>query len=197
MDISLNSAIPGYSYTLQNKNDVNSDELKSADELKEEKKSSQKDTIGIKELTEGEKTQVLDLQARDAEVKAHEAAHQGGGGGAATYTYQQGPDGKMYAIGGEVPISLETGSTPEETIANAMQVIAAATAPANPSSQDMAVAASAKSMIIKAQQEKAKELIQETEGHETYKKESKSKDYFGVNSNPKGTNSNLGLDISA
>ncbi len=196
MNISLNSSIPGYNYTLQSKEGT-STELKSSKELKEEPKQDKKDTIGIKELSEGEKAQVIDLQARDAEVKAHEAAHQGGGGGAATYTYQQGPDGKMYAIGGEVPISLKTGSTPEETIANAMQVIAAATAPANPSSQDMSVAASAKSMIIKAQQEKANELMEATEGYDTYKKEVASNASFGGDSNPGGTNPLSSLDISA
>jgi len=194
MNISLTSSIPGYSYTLQSKEE-NSGELKSAQELDQEDEASKKDAIGIKELSDAEKKQVIDLQARDAEVKTHEAAHQGGGGGAATYTYQQGPDGKMYAIGGEVSISLESGSTPEETIANAMQVIAAATAPANPSSQDMAVAASAKSMIIKAQQEKAKELLDVTEGHDTYKKEKEAN--FAVDSNPDGTNPDMGLDISA
>jgi len=194
MNISLNSSIPGYNYTLKSK-DETPDEIKTPKELEEEEKSDNENTIGVKELSEGEKEQVIDLQARDAEVKAHEAAHQGGGGGAATYTYQQGPDGKMYAIGGEVSISLESGSTPEETIANAQQVIAAATAPANPSSQDMAVAASAKSMIIKAQQEKAKELIDEAEGKEAYKVASiKGAD---VQSNEEGMNPLSSLNISA
>lgn len=194
MNINLNSNIPGYSYTFKNKNET-ADELKTPQETSEDKKTEEKDSIGITELTKGERAQVIDLQARDTEVKAHEAAHQGGGGGAATYTYQQGPDGKMYAIGGEVPISLESGSSPEETIANAQQVIAAATAPANPSSQDMSVAASAKSMIIKAQQEKAKELIDQTEGRETYKVESiKGAD---IESKEEGINPLSSLDISA
>ena len=196
MNISLNSSIPGYSYTFKGKEDVDSTELKSSDEVEQEHDVAQEDTLGIKELSEGEKAQVVDLQARDAEVKAHEAAHQGGGGGAATYTYQQGPDGKMYAIGGEVPISLETGSTPEETISNAMQVIAAATAPANPSAQDMAVAASAKSMIIKAQQEKVRELLDQSEGRETYKAQEVSNN-SKVDSNVEGTNPLASLDISA
>ena len=195
MDLSFNSSIPGYSYTFQGKEE-SSDGLKSAEDVKEEKDAKQKNTIGIKELSKGEKAQVIDLQSRDAEVKAHEAAHQSGGGGAATYTYQQGPDGKMYAIGGEVPISLETGSTPNETIANALQVIAAATAPANPSSQDMAVAASAKSMIIKAQQQKVQELAQQTEGKKTYETQSIKND-AGEDANPEGTNPLESFNISA
>ena len=111
------------------------------------------------------------LQARDTEVRAHEAAHQAAGGGltgGASFTYQRGPDGRMYAIGGEVPISLKGGSTPEEKIANARQVEAAALAPANPSPQDFAVASKAKMMEIQAQQELLKEKMAENEGKKHY-----------------------------
>ncbi len=110
-------------------------------------------------LTTDEERVVRDLQSRDSEVKAHEAAHQAAGGGmtgAASYTYQQGPDGKMYAIGGEVSIAMKEGRTPQEKIANARQVAAAAMAPANPSPQDYAVASSARVMEMKAQQELTK-----------------------------------------
>ncbi|MEJ2373466.1 MAG: putative metalloprotease CJM1_0395 family protein, partial [Sulfurimonas sp.] len=89
----------------------------------------------------------------------------------ASFSYQKGPDGKMYAIGGEVPISFKEGSTPEETIANARQVVAAAMAPANPSPQDYAVASSARMMEMQAQQELVKKLQEEQNaqaGHKTY-----------------------------
>jgi hypothetical protein len=89
------------------------------EELKELESKQSIKTNASKELTSGEEQLVKELEARDAEVKAHEAAHQSAGGGmtgAATYTYQQGPDGKMYAVGGEVSISMKGGSTPEETI---------------------------------------------------------------------------------
>jgi len=59
----------------------------------------------------------------------------------------------MYAIGGEVPISAPTSSSPEEAVANARKVLAAATAPGEPSSQDMAVASSAAMMQVKAEKE--------------------------------------------
>ncbi len=122
------------------------------------------------ELSPDEKRLVTKLEARDAEVKAHEAAHQSAGAstGAATYSYQQGPDGKMYAIGGEVSISFQTGSTPQETIANARKIAAAAMAPANPSGQDNAVASSAKMMEMKAQQQLRKEEQEKAQGQETY-----------------------------
>ena len=134
-----------------------------------EKKELEKSKSGEK-LSEDEERLVTDLQSRDAEVKAHESAHQTGGAstGAATFSYQQGPDGKMYAIGGEVSISFKTGSNPQETIANAQAVIASALAPADPSGQDLAVASSAMVMMMKAQQQLAKEAQEQVDGKEAY-----------------------------
>ncbi len=90
---------------------------------------------------------VSELQARDSEVRAHEAAHIAAGGGivrgGASFSYQKGPDNKLYAIGGEVPIDASTESTPEATIAKMQQVRSAAMAPSNPSSTDYKVAANA------------------------------------------------------
>ncbi len=89
---------------------------------------------------------VDELKTRDRQVRSHEAAHMAAGGsltGAASYTYEQGPDGRSYAVGGEVPISLPAGSNPRETIELARQVRAAALAPADPSAQDLRVAAEA------------------------------------------------------
>lgn len=106
------------------------------------------------QLSPAQQRQVQRLQARDAEVKAHEAAHQAAGGGlvgAASFTYQKGPDGRSYAIGGEVSIKAGSERTPAATISKMQQVIAAATAPAQPSGQDLAVAAQAQAAIAKAQ----------------------------------------------
>ncbi len=108
------------------------------------------------ELDPRERAQVEGLRRRDREVRAHEAAHAaaaGGLGGGASYTYVTGPDGKRYAVGGEVPVRLATGHTPEETLRNAQQVRAAALAPAEPSSQDRAVAAQATAMEAAARME--------------------------------------------
>jgi len=143
----------------------------------EEKKAQESKKSDPTELSEDEKKLVKDLQTRDSEVKAHEAAHQAAGGGmtgAASYTYQQGPDGKMYAIGGEVSISTQGGATPEETIAKAKQIAASAMAPGSPSGQDFAVATSAKMMEMKAQQQLTKEQQEETQGLKTYSKEQNS-----------------------
>lgn len=117
------------------------------------------------ELTEEEEKQVKELQARDREVRAHEQAHARVGGpyaSAPSYTFQQGPDGKRYAIGGEVQIDTATERTPEATVRKMQIVIRAATAPAEPSSQDLKVAQQARSQLAEAQaelrQQKAEEL---------------------------------------
>ena len=147
---------------------------KKQEELKSEELKKKSDP---EELSTDEERLVRDLATRDSEVRSHEAAHQAAGGGmtgAASYTYQQGPDGKMYAIGGEVSISMKSGSTPEETIANARQVAAAAMAAGNPSPQDFSVASSARVMEMKAQQQLNKERQEELTGKESYKNASNS-----------------------
>lgn len=172
MDIGLNT-----SYNISSSYRVDSGVKESTgygdDSLKKEESKEGKKSKSDNELSQDEKRLVFDLQARDAEVRAHEAAHQSGGAstGGATYTYQQGPDGKMYAIGGEVSVSFQSGSTPQETIANAQAVIASALAPADPSGQDMAVASSAMVMMMKAQQQLAREAQEAATGKETYKNE--------------------------
>ncbi len=162
----------------------------------ESKKSEDSSKSSPEKLSQDEERLVKDLQARDMEVRAHEAAHKSGGAstGAASYTYQQGPDGRMYAIGGEVSVSMKSGSTPDETIANAQAVIASAMAPANPSPQDFSVASSARMMMVKAQQQKAKELQEEMMGKEIYKNESANKDN---SEKTEGENNIKGIDIPA
>ena len=104
---------------------------------------------------------VAKLAARDREVRAHEAAHAALAGGLAVggprFDYQTGPDGKMYAIGGEVRLNITQGRTPEETIARARQIRAAALAPGDPSTSDLAVAISAARMEDEARQSRAAE----------------------------------------
>lgn len=100
---------------------------------------------------------IAQLQQRDAEVRAHELAHASTGGamtGAPSYSFQVGPDGKKYAVGGEVSVDLNVvAGDPKATIAKMQKVHAAALAPANPSAQDIRVAASATQKILAAQSE--------------------------------------------
>lgn len=111
------------------------------------------------ELTDEELAMIEQLSARDQEVRAHERAHQAVAGpyaGSASYSYQSGPDGKRYAIGGEVPIDVSPiPGDPRATIAKMQTVKAAAMAPAEPSSQDRRVAASASQAMMDAQQQLA------------------------------------------
>lgn len=113
-------------------------------------------TTGGQTLTPEQQQVVAELRQRDAEVRQHEAAHQAAGGaaaGGASFEYQRGPDGKNYAVGGEVQVDVSGGSTPESTISKMEQVKAAALAPAEPSSQDQRVAAMADAIKMQAQQE--------------------------------------------
>ena len=97
-------------------------------------------------LTPKELAVVQELKSIDQSVRAHESAHMAAGAGmtsGATFTYQRGPDGGNYAVGGEVRIHNSGGLTPEEALQKARQLRAAALAPADPSGQDRAVAAAA------------------------------------------------------
>ena len=113
------------------------------------------------ELSEEEEQIVQDLKKTDQEVRDHEKAHQTVGGpyaGTATYETQTGPDGKEYAVAGEVPIDASPiRDNPKATIRKMDVVIRAALAPAEPSSQDIAVAQSALQAKLQAQAELAQE----------------------------------------
>jgi len=70
------------------------------------------------------------------------------------FTFRQGPDGKRYAVGGEVSIDVaKVPGNPEATALKAEQIRRAALAPAEPSSQDRQVAALASQIVIEAQNE--------------------------------------------
>jgi hypothetical protein len=136
-----------------------------------------------KTLTPEEQATVEKLKARDRHVRQHEAAHQAAAGGLSTsgasFTYERGPDGQNYAIGGEVRISVSKGRTPEETLQRAQTIRAAALAPSDPSGQDRAVAAEAGRMAMEARAEMAQE------NGPTGSKESKVNQAYGQPENPK------------
>ncbi|RMD95152.1 MAG: hypothetical protein D6814_13635 [Calditrichaeota bacterium] len=117
-----------------------------------------KGPAGQQQLSEKEKKEVEQLKKRDREVRAHELAHLAAAGGYALggpqFTFKLGPDGKRYAVGGEVPIDVsEVPDNPEATLQKAQTIRRAALAPANPSSADRAIAAKAMAMAAKARQE--------------------------------------------
>jgi hypothetical protein len=108
-------------------------------------------------LTPEEQAVVRELKARDAQVRAHEQAHVNAAAGLSvsgpTYSFQRGPDGRNYAVGGEVRIDTSEEDTPRETADKAQRIQAAALAPADPSPQDRAVAAAAAQMEQRALQQ--------------------------------------------
>ena len=129
-------------------------------------------SVDGQELTEAEQTQVREIRQRDAEVRRHEAAHQAAAGehstGGPTFDYQRGPDGRNYAIGGEVQIDTSpVEGDPEATIRKMQQVRAAALAPAEPSGQDRSVAAQAAAAAQQAQVDLAEQHGESDEGEES------------------------------
>ncbi len=107
---------------------------------------------------------IAELQRIDAKVRAHEMAHAAVGGpyaGAPSYSYVKGPDGRLYAVAGEVPIDVSPEDDPLETVRKMERVIAAALAPADPSPQDYKVAAQAAMLLQKALIEYSKQKEEE------------------------------------
>lgn len=103
--------------------------------------------------------EIARLRARDREVRTHEQAHMAAGGSYVSgpyYEYTTGPDGKRYVTGGSVSIDASpVAGRPDQTITKMDVVIRAALAPADPSGQDLQVAASARSTKLQAQAEAA------------------------------------------
>lgn len=165
------------------KEDKASKEGKSAGEASET--AAQKQGFTGELVSETEVRELNELKRRDREVRAHEQAHVGAGAGlvrgGAHYQYKKGPDGRLYAVGGEVSIDTSEGRTPQETIQKMDRVKAAALAPANPSPQDRNVAAEAAGKATKARMELARETTEAVLGPSSgqYKQGE-----FGVSKNP-------------
>jgi len=110
---------------------------------------------------------IQQLKVRDQEVRAHEAAHIAAGRpyivSGPSYTYQEGPDGRNYAIGGEVQLDTSpVVNDPKATLEKAETVRRAALAPADPSSQDQRVASSATQTAAQARIEIAVQRREES-----------------------------------
>ncbi|MFN3579435.1 MAG: putative metalloprotease CJM1_0395 family protein [Pseudomonas sp.] len=120
------------------------------------------------ELLRVTQAEIRELASRDREVRAHEQAHLAVGGqyaGPVRYDYAKGPDGRMYAVGGSV--SIDTAPIPGDpaaTLQKLQQVQRAALAPAQPSAQDLKVAAQAAQSIAQARAELATEALDGDEG---------------------------------
>lgn len=193
------------SYEVESTSKKEDEEQENYELDKQDKKKENTEMVNGKELEPDEADYVRELERIDRNVKAHENAHIAAGAGVVTggasYSYTRGPDGRMYATAGEVPIAMQKGDTPQETIQNARKVVAAAMAPADPSPQDYKVAASAMQMESQARmemaqetQEKLKEDIKRREEdkseNESLDKKQNSKNSYEISSYIKNQNNN-------
>jgi hypothetical protein len=104
------------------------------------------DRIGFsRELSTEQRKLVERLRQIDAQVREHESAHLRNGSGVVTsganFSYTYGPDGKAYAVGGEVGIDTSPERQAEANIDKGRAIQTAALAPRDPSPQDFRVAA--------------------------------------------------------
>ena len=147
------------------------------------------DEKGPDGLTEEDRQKVEELKRRDAEVRAHEQAHAAAGGpyaGAPRFRFVRGPDGKFYAVAGEVSIDTSAvRGNPRATIRKMQQVKRAALAPQEPSAQDRRVAAEAERKILQARQEiREEENEQVKESQESQRRREAEAQGFGRSITP-------------
>lgn len=121
--------------------------------------SRQNEKTASSDTEQQQRAIIAELAKRDREVRAHEQAHAAVGGvhaGAPSLTYERGPNGRLYATGGEVPIdSSPVPGDPQATLEKAIVVQRAALAPAQPSAADRRIAAQAAAIALQARVELA------------------------------------------
>lgn len=103
---------------------------------------------------------VQELESRDRELRSREQvrAASAGGLGTVSYTYQVGPDGRLYAVSAETKLDTSpVMNDPEATLRKAVQIQEAAFAPGSPSGEARRAAAVAAEMAARARQELARQ----------------------------------------
>lgn len=134
------------------------------------------------EVERQELEQTRELAKRDREVRAHEQAHASIGGqyaSAPSYTYERGPDGRLYAVAGEVKIDTSpVPGDPRATLEKAEIIQRAALGVAEPSSADRAAAADARAMAAEARAEilRQEEVTRAEEAEATSAEEEESEE---------------------
>jgi len=130
--------------------DIERERVSSNVSVQERQGSQQDKSTAQQEQEVKEQRAIGELATRDREVRAHEQAHASVGGqyaGSPTYSFERGPNGVNYAVGGEVSIDTSpVPNDPEATLRKAQVIRAAASAPVEPSPQDRRVAAQAASL---------------------------------------------------
>ncbi len=152
-----------------------------------EKSAAPQETQRPAQVNQTEIKEIEQLKNRDREVRAHELAHLATAGayarGGASFDYKIGPDGKRYAVGGEVNIDISKDSDPQKTLEKAQVIRRAALAPADPSGQDRRIAMQATVMAAEARQEL---LAQSRESVEASPEEQPAEDSKQLSPSPTG-----------
>ena len=108
-----------------------------------------------------ERDAVAQMEQRDREVRAAQQAHAaavGTLGSGPTFTYKVGPDGRLYAVSGEVKIdTTPVPGDPEATLRKARQIQELAFSPGDSSPEDRRAAAMAAALAARARQELARQ----------------------------------------
>ncbi len=123
-------------------------------------------SLDKKDLNVNEKLEVMALKQMDRSVRRHEQTHmrtaQNLSVGTPTFEYAIGPDGKKYAIGGEVNVNFSiVDEDPRATVEKALRIQRTALAPSDPSPKDFQSANEARIMENKARRKLAREELKE------------------------------------
>lgn len=142
-------------HALERQGDPKEEAAAHSSEQAEKQAEEQESPAPDRQFTQAELQLLAQLKQVDTEVRNHEMAHVAAGGGlitsGASFSYKRGPDGKNYAVAGEVGIdTAPVPGDPQATLQKMQQVKSAALAPANPSSQDIKVASQATALASKA-----------------------------------------------
>lgn len=147
------------------------EEVNNSEQVQQQEESDQRQQViaeqeraSVTQAAQIEAAEVTKLSKRDAEVKSHEQAHAAVGGSYAqspSFSYEKGPDGRRYAVDGEVQIDVSVvNGDAQATLNKMMKVYAAAMAPVQPSMADIRVAADALQKMNAAREELAIERQQ-------------------------------------
>jgi hypothetical protein len=198
MDIGAISGIDDFNSrpAVESKADKDPERKSSASEAAETPAEEKRPRLNVKpedirELTPQEEEKLKELKRIDRSVKAHEMAHKVVAGEyaarPAAYVYERGPDGKLYAVGGEVRLDASrVPGDPEATIRKMQRIKRAALAPTDPSSQDLRAAVvaarienTARQQMLDQQRRKAED---DESGHVFKSSVSVSEVFFGYSS---------------
>jgi len=140
-------------------------ELEKKDAIEETKKKDYIET-SLTQPTQDEKDfeRVLEkFKSRDAEVKSHEQVHASIGQTTTpiSYNYQQGPDGKMYAVGGSVRLDTSMPDDPKAAAFKLDMLQRAASGPSGMSGSDANIASQANlnKILLQLEEEEVKSDI--------------------------------------